>query len=160
MPRRRTAGFTLVEMITVLAIFGIGSALFYATFMNNWRVLDDQLVRVNLWQDANSIVGSVSGNGRGTRTMSVFEDSVSKTVNLELYDSSSIVYTMTSNGRLEMTKGGATVLLTDRVDFSHSSFESFQNSLKFTLTLQDESFGRIILVETSTQVFPRCATCF
>lgn len=152
-------GFTLVEMVTAVAVVGIGIGIFYTVFLQNWWAFDDQFSRINLWQDANEIARLITDDVRASSRLAVTTNEDVKTATLILPDGSSIVYSMNREEVLQRTKGGTTSILSQNVDFQESSFIAAQNSLKLTLTLWDTVFGRRVEVSTSTQVFPRCTSC-
>ena len=153
-------GMTLVEIVTVIAVIGVGIGIFYTTFLQNWWAFDDQLTRINLWQDANEITRLFTDDARASRQLAVATTTDVSTATLTLPDGSSVVYSMRANGIFEITRAGATAILSQNVDFNNSSFEQVGNSLRLVLTLNDDIlFGRRVAVTTSTQAFSRCIAC-
>ena len=151
--RKGNKAFTLIEIITVVAIIGITSALFYVTFLLNWAGFYNQISRVNLWQDANDIIDDVSSCGKLARSAAV--SSNHKVLTLNLPDGTSSVYSIISGspyGWLQKAAGGTTKILSKNIGFTDSSFDATTYSFIINLALKDKVFNRNIDVKTSTEI--------
>ena len=147
--------FTLIEMITVLAIIGISGALFYSVFFLNWSGLYNEISRVNLWQDANSIIDDLSLSGRLAKSAVVSSDK--KTLTLKFPDSTQAVYSIINGspyGSLQETKGSVTKTFSENIDYTNSSFDVTTSLYSFivNLDLKDRVFNRNIDVKTSVEI--------
>ncbi|OPX30935.1 MAG: hypothetical protein B1H08_00190 [Candidatus Omnitrophica bacterium 4484_171] len=151
--RKGNKAFTLIEIITVVAIIGITSALFYVTFLLNWAGFYNQISRVNLWQDANDIIDDVSSCGKLARSAAV--SSNHKVLTLNLPDGTSSVYSIISGspyGWLQKAAGGTTKILSKNIGYTDSSFDATTYSFIINLALKDKVFNRNIDVKTSTEI--------
>lgn len=150
--RKKT--FTLIELMTVLVVIGIGMVMFYSTFFINWASFDNQIARTNLWQEINEIMNIISFDGKYAKAMDVSEDGSSVTFTFP--DNSQAVYSITPQGTLEVTKAGITNVLSQNIYVANSSFAEDTNSLVVNLALQQkEVFGQIVAAKTSTKIYPR-----
>lgn len=152
--RLSLTGFTLVEMLTVLAVIGIGMGLFYSVFYLNWSSFEKQLALIDLGQEANRIIETISFDGRIISDIDVAEDS--KTVNLTSRDLdgnilSSITYVITGQGQI--CRDGQ--ILSENIEFDNSSFTKVGNSLVVELLLTDDVFGQGVQLPVKTQIFAR-----
>lgn len=153
----RKSSFTLVELVTVVAVIGIGSALFYLIFILNWSSFDNLIARVDLRQEANQIIEKISFEGRWAERKNIPHD---KTLVLFFPDGTSTTYTFTSEGELQRLRGTTITILSRNVDFSNSSFEDEVggvevNSFIVNLVLEEDVFGRRIEVRSSTEIYLR-----
>ena len=151
--REGNRAFTLIEIITVVAIIGITSALFYVTFLLNWAGFYNQISRVNLWQDANDIIDDVSSYGKVARSAVV--SSNHKVLTLNLPDGTSVVYSIVNGspyGQLQRVKGGTTKIFSNNIVYTNSSFNATTYSFIINLALEDKVFNRNIDVKTSTEI--------
>jgi hypothetical protein len=136
--------------------------MFYSTFLLNWRAFEDQLVRIDMLQDANAIMEQVSVSGRGSYSVQVAASGNDRTARFELVNGGHggiRLYRITSDGTLQVEENGVTTALAHNVDFSKSAFTITQGALAFTLALEDVVFGQTVTVTSSTEVFPRCIAC-
>ncbi len=160
--RKNNAGFTLMEMVVVLAILGTAIASFHGIFINNWTALDTFSVRANLSQEMDDIVDTISYDARNAQRglMDIATDQKSvvfSTPNLSLWTTAS--YTMAQDGTLTMVRSTAdgdvqTRILSRNVDYANSTFN---NNSNFTINLEltNDVFGRPITIDTSTEIFAR-----
>ncbi len=150
----RKRGFTLVELVTVVAIIGISSAIFFSVFLLNWTALDGDIERTNLWQDANEIIDRISLDVRIATAIDVSADG--KTLTLT-QGGGDVVYSFTSDGRCLYTSDATTEVLSEDVNYDGSLFEENEahTSVTVTLDLQKDVLGRNVEVATSTEVYSR-----
>lgn len=146
-------GFTLVEIITVLAIIGVGIGLFYSVFLLNWFSYDREIVFTNLWTEMSEIIQRISFDARFANNMNLVND---KEVIFSFFENSSVTYTMTPAGILQrVDDGGISTILSQNLLYSNSSFVIEGGYLKMNLTLVDKTFRGDVVVKTSTKVCPR-----
>jgi len=151
---RRKVGFTLVELIAVLAIIGTGASLFFSTFLLNWEYFEKEVVRVNLQQEATEILAKLCSEVRFAQSVDISADS--KTLTISYPTGNSIVYTFTSSGQLQRTEGTTTTIVCEDIDYNNSSFtQGDSNSLIINLKLIEDVFGESVNIVVSTQLFPR-----
>lgn len=144
-------GFTLVELITVLAIIGIGMALFYSTLFVNWVSLEKQLSLIDLQMEADKIIEMLSFDGKFAQQFTA----TGSQVTFSYPSSSPITYTITSAGELEKTDASGTSVISEYIDNTNSSFVQAGNSLQVNLTLNDFVLGKRVELEVFTQICPR-----
>ncbi len=159
--------FTLVELITVVVIIGIGIGFFYATFLNNWRALEDQDAQRNLWQDMNLISETITADARRANAVLVAANGLSAQF---IFPASSglVNVTYSINGlNLLKIQGASNVILSRNVELDppapapDSLFVGTSNALRLDLTLSDSQniFGPAVRVTSSIFISPRCASC-
>lgn len=156
--------FTLVELVTVMAIIGITASLLYSIFFLNWSAFENQIAEADLWQEAQEIIQRVSFDIRVAKRISSLTP---HQVVISFPDNSTSTYTITSAGIFQITHDNQTTTLSTRLDPSSSCFlfnasdcsagESVNNvrSLKLELNLQDNILGKKVNVDTSIQLFCR-----
>ena len=151
---RRKGGFTLVELIAVLAIIGTGASLFFSTFLLNWEYFEKEVARVNLQQEVTEILAKLCSEVRFAQSVDISADS--KTLTIFYPTGNSIVYTFTSSGQLQRTEDTTTTIVCENIDYNNSSFtQGDSNSLIINLKLKEDVFGESVDILVSTQLFPR-----
>jgi prepilin-type N-terminal cleavage/methylation domain-containing protein len=145
-------GLTIMELLVVVAIVGIVSALFYSVFYLNWFSFDRCVTRINLCEEARIIADRVSFQVRSAKDINLVNN---KSVVLEFVDGSSTTYTITDSGQFQVTDAGNSFVLSSKVDFQVSYFRLDFSALVFYLVLKDEVFGKPIEVKTVVEVMPR-----
>ena len=155
--------FTLIELVVVLAIIGIGASLFYSVFLLNWISFESQIAQANLWQEAQLALQKISFDVRVAKEI----DITNKSITLTFPDNSTLIYTITPSGELQRIQTETISVISDKIDYNSSCFhfesedcsveETADNvkSLKIFLTLSENVFNREIKVTTSTQIFCR-----
>lgn len=141
--------FTLVEMITVLAIIGVGSGLFYFVFFMNFASFDSQIASIDLWQNTNEITEKISLDVRFAEDINFIDN---KNVILSFPSGEPVTYTITPEGNFQRIRGEIVSTLSQNIDFANSFFNETSQSLIVTLTLQDYVFGKKVEVKTATEV--------
>ena len=142
MTKSYTAGFTLVEMLSVIAITMIMGSLFYTTFIMNWQGLDDGLNQTELWTEADMIADDMTYYGRAGKQFDVSSDSKSVTI---IYPdlAQNISYTITSTptgGQLARVTASGETVLSYYVSYPNTSFTlDSLNTLVVNLQLQNTS---------------------
>ncbi len=149
------AAFTLAELVTVLAVIGIGIGLFYSVFFVNWASLDKQTCLVDLQQEADSISDKVSFDGKLAQSLAVAADAKSVVFSFRNGVPPPITYSFLNTGQFQRTVNGVTDTISDRVDYAQSSFAKDGNSLILNLSLFDSVFGKRVNLEVSTRIIPR-----
>ena len=149
--------FTLIELLTVIAILGVLVSVTHIVFMTNWMANHDRIARADLWQEANTIMEYVSLDGRQSRTIAVTPSAGVNTAVLTDKDGGTLAaYVMNSKGEFQMSRGGGSFkTLSTHLDFVNSSFSNNGKALSLHLVLTDRIWNRIINVDTSTEVYPR-----
>lgn len=147
--------FTLVEMLTVLAIIGIGIALFYSVFFLNWSAFDKEIARVDLWQEANEIIDRISLDIKSAEQVDFNDNrgspSFFDSITLTFPDGNSSIYTITNAGEFQLDTGGGAVGLSQNIDYNNSFFVDNPQSVKLNLALENDVLGRRVKVRTSTE---------
>ena len=147
-------GLTLIEIVTVLAVIGIGIGLFYSIFYLNWSSFEKQLALVDLGQEADRIMETISLDGRLVTDIQVSENN--KIVTLILRDLEGdvvdiITYTITGQGQIRRNDQ----ILSKNIGFDDSFFRRQGSSLVVELLLRDDVFGQGVELPVQTQIFPR-----
>ena len=156
MDRENQSGFTLIEMMTVLAMIAVGMAVFYSVFILNWQAFDHHITRSNLWQEMDFIVDNLTLKGRLSRQINVSANSSAQTVTfMDAAGLPMAVYSMQNTGQFSISKGGNVETVSQHLDFTNSSFAGRGRGLVITLALQDDVMGQAINIATSTEVYPR-----
>jgi len=136
-----TAGFTLVEMLSVIAITIMMGGLFYTTFIMNWQGMDNELTETQLWTEADTIAEDMTYYGRGGKQIEV-SDPQHVTI---IYPNTSqnVSYAITSTptgGQLARVTANGQYVLSYDVSYPNTSFTlDSLNTLVVNLELQNTS---------------------
>ena len=157
MMQRVRRAFSLVEMIVVLLIMGIGMAMFFSTLHINWVAYDSELIRLDLQQQADQISSLLAADVRGGEAN--FTVPNSQQVNIS-YPSDLILdpvsYSISANGELTRTEGSTSTTLSNNVDTVNSSFSIDSiNCLVIDMRLAQNSLGQEVNLSVSDKFFPR-----
>jgi len=154
-------GFTLTEIVTVLAIIGISSVVFFQTFIFNWSAFEREVTRIDLDLEANQIIEQISFDIRvaagktisaGGNTLQLIYSSGNQATYRFLFNPAS------GENELQMIKGGITTTLSQNVDLANSNFQDNTESVIVNLTLVKELFGirrTQVVVRRNIEVFLR-----
>lgn len=145
--------FTLIELIVVVLILGIGTAMFYSVLSMNWIASEQHITRSDIWQELNTIVETANADGRKSNAMTV-----SNPFSLVFLDNNGAViatYTITAGGLIQRDTGAGPVTLSEKVDQTNSSFVTSGRSVIMTLVLQGDVMGDPVQARTSVEIFPR-----
>lgn len=155
---RSKRSFSLVELITVLAIIGVGIGIFYSVLFVNWESLERQLTLIDLQMEADRIIERVSFDGRYASDLAVSEDGKSVTFDYLTGGGNPVTYDLLANGHIQRTlQGSPTENVSEYIDFNNSFFVRNGNILEVNLMLNDNVFGRreAVVLRASTQISPR-----
>lgn len=149
------AGFTLVEIIAVLAIIGIGIGLFYTVLYVNWTSFEQQLSLIDLQMEADMILERIVFDGKFANQFAVTSDQ--KSVTLSFLDGTNVIYTLTPTGGITRfdSGSGSLFVIAQNIDFTPSSFQSQGNYLQTTLTFVADILGNRVELNVATQIMPR-----
>lgn len=154
MAKRLKYGFSLVELITVLAILGTGLSVFYSVFFINWSSLEEQIRMVDLQMDADRIIETVAFDSKIAKGIVV--DNTGKLATINFLSGNSVNYSFTPQGNFMREFNATTTVISNNIDFTNSSFVQDIDSLLVNLTLMDNVLGRRrIELEVSSRFFPR-----
>ena len=147
-------GFTLAEILTVLAIIGVGIVLFYFVFFLNWMNLEKEFTRVELQQDFYDLIEKISFDVRPAKDVVI---NSSHDINIIYPQTPSVTYIITPQGHLIRQDSSTTQTLYTNVDYNKSSFKRAPNStaLIVTLVLEDKVFGEEIEYGMPLRIWPR-----
>lgn len=156
-------GFTLTEMLAVILMIGVMGSVIFAVFLTNWEALEDQIVRSDLWHEANEIVDAVTTDGRAAKSIQVMaagaqaDNTASFTgIDGEVF----VIYRITPDGRLLVERNAVSRTLSDNIDAANSAFvrdDDTGRGLRLNLTLTDTLLRRAVSIATATEIFPRNA---
>ncbi|OQX79896.1 MAG: hypothetical protein B6D56_06145 [Candidatus Omnitrophica bacterium 4484_70.1] len=159
--RSKKKGFTLVEIVTVLTIIGIGSVILFQTFIFNWSAFEREIARIDLDLEANQIIEQISFDIRIGEQKSI--STGGDTLILTFPSGAQATYRFlfnpaTGENELQMIKGGVTTTLSQNIDLANSNFQDNTESVIVNLTLVKELFGirrTQIVVRRNIEVFLR-----
>ena len=154
MKMKMKKGFTLIEIVTVLAIISIGIGLFYSIFYLNWSSFEKQIALVDLGQEADRIMETISLDGRVVTEIHVEADNKTATLTLRDLEGNivdTITYAITGRGQIQRNDQ----ILSENIQFADSFFRREGNSLVVELLLIDDVFGQSVQLPVQTQIFPR-----
>ena len=153
--------FSLMEALVVLVVIGVVFGGLFRFFISNWFAYEDKITRADLWHEANEIVETMTHDGRMAKTIEATEDATIKSVEMrDVTDNIIAVYSITQDGTMQMDRegdGDTIKVLSRNLDFDESEFvqDGISQALTVTLHLRTELFLRNVLIDTSTEIFPR-----
>ena len=149
-------GFSLIELITVLAIIGIGIGIFYNTLFVNWTSFEKQVGLIDLQMEADKITELIFNDGKNAQEIQVAAGGKQVTLCYSDPCTTSIQYRLTGVGIERSLDSGATFAEISRyANSTDSNFRPLNSCLEVDLLLRDTVFGDRIELRVSTQVFPR-----
>ena len=154
--RAHTKGFTLVEIVMVLAILGVAMLSFYTVFFMNWQAFDSTVSQADFNQDLDGIVDRIALDGR--HAAQIILTNTATTQQAAFVDINSTMlgtYTLQNNGVLTLTTPNGNQVLSDKLDFNNSNFSQQGKSILVKLTLTNSVFGRPVNLTSSTEIFQR-----
>lgn len=148
---------TLIESVTVVAVLGILTAVFYAVFVTNWITLEDRMALASIQEEADQSLERMTMDIRGARQIDLLEDGNSRSINILDSDSHLIaVYQMNDSRILQVSKDGENFsVLSPHLDYTNSGFSKLGKALAVKLALSDQVFLREVRVNVSTEIYPR-----
>ncbi len=155
--RNSKKAFSLVELLAVLMITGIGVTLFSVVFINNWFAYEDRINRANLLNETNQIIDQMSFEGRNSKQVEIANGADKTTVTYySALDNSLIIFELHSDGTVTLTKSGKTRTLTTHLDFANSSLTQLNGEdVTVNLTLKDMAGTRDIHVTAGSEILIR-----
>jgi len=155
--RHNKNGFTFVEILVVVIILAISVVFFKTVFISNWSGYDEQLIRDNLWQEANVIIETITNDARKSHLISINQEQGDQAAVLIDRDNNTIAtYIFKIDGSLQVINtNGAIKTLSEHIDIVQSSFAKQGNALYLTLSLKDQLFKREVVIQTTLEIYPR-----
>lgn len=149
--------FTLVEVVTSLAVATVTLGFLYVLFMTNWTAFGGGITRSDLWEEADQIVEFIGFSGRGTRQIDVTEGEGQRTAALVGRGGETLaVLGMNTTGEFfVLGPNGGRSVLSRSLDFTRSAFVKNGKALVVTIALEDQVLARPVRVQTSTEIYPR-----
>jgi prepilin-type N-terminal cleavage/methylation domain-containing protein len=140
--------FTLVELVTVLAIIGVSMGLFYSVFFLNWVSFIKETVLNDLVLEMDRVLETLSLD-------------VKMAERLEVLDNNNFILTLPNNHRIEyrllpegiIQRNGQN--LAEFLNPEHSFFQVMGRSLVVELLFEDDVLGQRIQLPARTQIFLR-----
>lgn len=154
-------GFTLVEVLVSVSILIVAIAIFSSLLITGWSSYQQRIIRADLWHEANLIIENMTTDVRLAESVSVtMPDTTSTQVTMRDETGNLLAqYTINDQGVLFLDRDGAGVNiinLSSNMDFANSSFSVVGvNGLSMNLTLNQESFNRVVAINTASKVIPR-----
>ncbi len=147
-------GFTLLEILVVIAMLGVVSGVIYTVWYTNWISSEDRISRASMWEEANIIIETLTADVRYSKDIIITGGNKIASINNSL-GVLVATYTITAGGKFQLTKGGVTQDLSSHINVSRSSFTSQGRGLRLQLGLDYPLYNRILTIDTATEVFPR-----
>ncbi len=150
-------GFSLVEIVTVVAILGISIGIFYTVFFMNWESFESFIARADLSQELDEMVDKVVYDGRFAKQVNVNQSSNIKQAAFIDPDGKLLgVYTIKDTGEFVISRTGQNdYTASTRVDFTNSNFNRQGKSFLLTLALKDQVLGHPVTLSSATEIYPR-----
>lgn len=152
---KKRAGFTFVEVITVLLIIGIGISLFYNILYINWNSFEKQLSLIDLQMESDMLLENIAFDGKFSRLFTVAADR--KSVMFTFPGGATVTYAFASTGNITRadSASGTVSTLAHNIDYTNSSFASLGNYFNTTLVAVGDALGRRVDLSVVTQIMPR-----
>lgn len=154
---RSKRGFTLTEIVAVLAIITVGIGLLHSVFVTNWSAYEDRIKRANLWSQAGRCFEQMSIDARNASRINIINTLGTKTVSLTNPAATNPVttYEIKDTGILSRTHNNTVEVISTNTVFANSGFQQNGPNLAVTLELQDSVFNRNITITAETEVLLR-----
>ncbi len=153
-------GFTLVEMMAVLAIVGVLIGVFYLVWLSNWEMMENQMARADLWDEARDIIERISFDSRQSRRI-VLAGVGTALVTVNLQDrlgASLAMYRFSNTGQVDYRRAPNQnfIPLSVNLDLANSQIVQPGNfSLYLKLSMVDRAFNQPIRIEAASEMVPR-----
>lgn len=154
--------FTLVELVTVVLIVGIGMVIGYELLLGHWTAYEQQMIALNLQQDADRVLERLSADTRAANGFAIAPNA--KQVVLRYPNPRpQVTYTLVAQpdpatgviqNQVTHTVNGVVTILSRRLDLAASSFLALGNGLEVRLVFQD-IFLRQVRFPIDTVIYPR-----
>lgn len=171
LPQMNRRGFSLIEMVTVLAVVGTLVGVIYSVFITNGQNFQDQITRADLLQEANLIFEQMTDDARAAKRFDINTGTTDggdqqKSVAIIDFDDNEVRYVITELSAdrtiIERQPIGddpdnlpPAQLLSDQVVIDTSDFVADGNSLTINLALASNTFHRQVQVLASTEIYSR-----
>lgn len=155
--RGKKNGFTFVEILVVVIIVAISIVFYKTVFLSNWSAFDERLIRDNLWQESNVIIETITNDARKAHQINIDQEQGDQSAVLIGRDNNTIAtYIIKMDGSLLIINdAGAVITLSEHVDVVKSSFAKQGNALYVTLSLKDQLFNKEVVIQTTSEIYPR-----
>ena len=146
-------GFTLWEVMVVLAIMAIGMGIFYTTLMINWTSFEKNLSYMELQLDADIVLEMMSADVRYAKGFVV--GITQKDMTLTFPDNSTAIYQLLPDGRIEKQRGAASTTISAYLKYNESFIRRDGNNIEYDFVFHDFIFGQEVQLRDGSQVYPR-----
>lgn len=151
-------GFSLVELVTVLAIVGVVSGILYTVFFMNWQAFDMNIAQADLGAEYEQAVETIVNDSRFARQINVTKAATNYSATFIGQDGLNFgTYTIKNNGQLTLKRSDTSpeIVLTSKLDYAQSEFKKNGSALRMTLAFTDQVFTRPVSLKSSVDVYPR-----
>jgi len=155
-------GFSIVEIITVLAIIGVFIAFFYTLLFLNWEACNRFLAQADFGQDMDTAIDAIANDARLSKDFNISNTASSVQVVFNDVNENPIsTYVMYSNGEMTETRPGlSSVILTENLNYANSNFVSSAINpgnlvVNISMIDQNQLFGHPIILNSQTELYPR-----
>jgi len=157
-------GFTLIELITSLAILGIIIGILGNVFLLNLQSSDYLVSRADMAQEMDQIVESFNQDVHAASSNGIFPSTGVDNQQLQLKDASGnlvATYIMKQNGEFHIVHyyngNSDDTLITTNLDYTNSSFNTQSFPIVLTLAFLKNQFlvNSPVTLTTTTEVYPR-----
>jgi len=150
---RMKKGFTLFEVMVVLAVMAISMALFYSTLMINWTGFEKTLSHMELQLDADTVSEMMSFDSRYAKSFAV--GTTQKAITLVFPDNSTVIYRLLSSGVIERQRDYSVTSVSTYLKYADSFIRAEGNTINYSFVFHDFIFGQEVQLLSETKVNPR-----
>ncbi len=141
---RKKKGFSLIEMVTVLAIITVSMGIFYRVFFLNWEAFDTFIARADLSQELDEMIDKITYDGRFSKQITLTSTPTVKQAAFFDPDGNLIgTYSIKNTGEFVINRGTDDYTASTKIDFTNSHFDKRGKSVLVTLALTDRIFTRV-----------------
>ncbi len=157
--KMKNKGVSLTEVLVVLVIVGVASAMVHTVFITNFSAFNQRIAKADLWQEGNRIVSRISEDVRGSNG---FELNISETLKslvvLDGLGAPFVTYNLSDAGQMDrVTTDGIVEVLSSSLNFDNSDLIDVdtQSALRMELLLRRPIFTGPVDVVVTSEVYPR-----